>query len=179
MDAALKESARSRFPPRRPLRRSPVRPPLPSGFRLLLQPPAPLEAPIRAPIRGRTPATPGGLQGGTAAGTGMVLTSAGAILTNNHVIDGATRISVQIAGTGRTYAATVVGKDVAEDVAVVQLQGAAGLKVAPFGDSGKVSIGDRVVSLGNALGRAGPPSPSPALVVALRPAITPTDPPPG
>jgi S1-C subfamily serine protease len=117
-----------------------------------------------------------GFQGGTAAGTGMVLTSTGAILTNNHVIDGATRISVQIAGTGRTYAATVVGKDVAEDVAVVQLQGAAGLKVAPFGDSGKVSIGDRVVSLGNALGRAGPPSVSQGFVVGLGRDITATDP---
>src|SRR2546425_161876 len=83
-----------------------------------------------------------GFQGGTAAGTGMVLTSTGVILTNNHVIDGATRISVQIAGAGRSYAATVVGTDVAEDVAVIQLQGAAGLKVAPFGDSGKVLIGD-------------------------------------
>jgi len=117
-----------------------------------------------------------GFQGGTAAGTGIVLTSTGAILTNNHVIDGATRISVQIAGTGRTYAATVVGKDVAEDVAVVQLQGAAGLKVAPFGDSGKVSIGDRVVSLGNALGRAGPPSVSQGFVVGLGRDITATDP---
>ena len=117
-----------------------------------------------------------GFQGGTAAGTGMVLTSTGAILTNNHVIDGATRISVQIAGAGRSYAATVVGTDVAEDVAVIQLQGAAGLKVAPFGDSGKVLIGDRVVSLGNALGRAGPPSVSQGFVVGLGRDITATDP---
>ena len=117
-----------------------------------------------------------GFQGGTAAGTGMVLTSTGVILTNNHVIDGATRISVQIAGAGRSYAATVVGTDVAEDVAVIQLQGAAGLKVAPFGDSGKVLIGDRVVSLGNALGRAGPPSVSQGFVVGLGRDITATDP---
>ena len=117
-----------------------------------------------------------GFQGGTAAGTGMVLTSTGAILTNNHVIDGATRISVQIGGTGRSYAATIVGTDVAEDVAVIQLQGAAGLKVAPFGDSGKVMIGDRVVSLGNALGRAGPPSVSQGFVVGLGRDITATDP---
>jgi len=117
-----------------------------------------------------------GFQGGTAAGTGMVLTATGAILTNNHVIDGAMRISVQIAGAGRTYAATVVGTDVAEDVAVIQLQGAAGLKVAPFGDSGKVAIGDRVVSLGNALGRAGPPSVSQGFVVGLGRDITATDP---
>ena len=117
-----------------------------------------------------------GFQGGTAAGTGMVLTSTGEILTNNHVIDGATRISVQIAGAGRTYPATVVGTDVAEDVAVIQLQGAAGLKVAPFGDSGRVVVGDRVVSLGNALGRAGPPSVSQGLVVGLGRDITATDP---
>ncbi|HYR63642.1 MAG TPA: trypsin-like peptidase domain-containing protein [Actinomycetota bacterium] len=117
-----------------------------------------------------------GFQGGTAAGTGMVLTSTGAILTNNHVIDGAVSISVQVAGVGHTYPATVVGRDVPEDVAVIQLQGASGLRVAPFGDSSHVLIGDRVVALGNALGRAGPPSVSQGLVVALDRAITATDP---
>ena len=61
-------------------------------------------------------------------------------------------------------------------MAVIQLQGAAGLKVAPFGDSGKVLIGDRVVSLGNALGRAGPPSVSQGFVVGLGRDITATDP---
>lgn len=115
-------------------------------------------------------------QGGTAAGTGMILTSTGAILTNNHVIDGATQISVQIAGTGRSYAATLVNTDPAEDVAVLQLQGASGLRVAPFGDSARVALGDRVVALGNALGRAGPPSVSQGLVVGLNRDITATDP---
>jgi S1-C subfamily serine protease len=117
-----------------------------------------------------------GFQGGTAAGTGMVLSSAGAILTNNHVIDGATHISVQIGGAGRSYPATIVGTDVAEDVAVIQLQGASGLRVAPFGDSSKVLVGDRVVSLGNALGRAGPPSVSQGVVVGLNRDITASDP---
>jgi S1-C subfamily serine protease len=117
-----------------------------------------------------------GFQGGTAAGTGMVLSSTGTILTNNHVIDGATRISVQIGGAGRAYTATIVGTDLAEDVAVIQLQGASGLKVAPFGDSSKVVVGDRVVALGNALGRAGPPSISQGLVVGLNRDITASDP---
>jgi S1-C subfamily serine protease len=117
-----------------------------------------------------------GFQGGTAAGTGMVLSSNGAILTNNHVIDGATRISVQVGGAGRAYTATIVGTDVAEDVAVIQLQGASGLKAAPFGDSSRVLVGDRVVSLGNALGRAGPPSVSQGLVVGLNRDITASDP---
>jgi S1-C subfamily serine protease len=117
-----------------------------------------------------------GFQGGTAAGTGMVLSSTGTILTNNHVIDGATRISVQIGGTGRAYTATIVGTDVPEDVAVIQLQGASGLKVAPFGDSSKVLVGDRVVALGNALGRAGPPSISQGFVVGLNRDITASDP---
>jgi S1-C subfamily serine protease len=117
-----------------------------------------------------------GFQGGTAAGTGMVLSPTGTILTNNHVIDGATRISVQVGGTGRAYAATIVGTDVAQDVAVIQLQGASGLKVAPFGDSSKVLVGDRVVALGNALGRAGPPSISQGLVVGLNRDITASDP---
>src|SRR6266487_4428990 len=65
-----------------------------------------------------------GYQNCRAAGTGMVLTSSGEILTNNHVIEGATAISVTDIGNGRTYAATVVGYDQAADIAVLQLQGA-------------------------------------------------------
>src|SRR5580692_11380267 len=57
-----------------------------------------------------------------AAGTGMVLTSSGEVLTNNHVIEGATSISVTDIGNGNTYSATVVGYDRNDDVAVLQLQ---------------------------------------------------------
>ena len=61
-----------------------------------------------------------------AAGTGIVLTSTGEVLTNNHVIDGATSISVTDVGNGRVYPATIVGYDRSADVAVIQLQGASG-----------------------------------------------------
>src|ERR1700744_4670608 len=63
-----------------------------------------------------------GYQSATAEGTGMVLTSTGEILTNNHVIDGATSIKVTDIGNGKTYTATVVGYDATKDIAVLQLQ---------------------------------------------------------
>ena len=71
-----------------------------------------------------------------AAGTGIVLTSNGEILTNNHVIDGATSISVTDIGNGQTYKANVVGYDRTGDVAVVQLVGASGLKTASIATAG-------------------------------------------
>src|ERR1700688_2450672 len=67
-----------------------------------------------------------GYNGGEAAGTGMVLTSTGEVLTNNHVIDGATSISVTDVGNGKTYTATVVGTDKTNDIAVLRLAGASG-----------------------------------------------------
>jgi S1-C subfamily serine protease len=113
-----------------------------------------------------------GYQGGAAAGTGMVLTSSGEILTNNHVVAGATRIRVTVVTTGRTYTAQVVGTDPADDVAVLQLQGASGLKVIGTGDSSKVSAGTPVVALGNALGAGGTPSVVEGNVIAVNQTIT-------
>src|SRR5437870_1394062 len=75
--------------------------------------------------------------GGSGAGTGMVLTSSGEVLTNNHVIANATSIRVQIGGTGATHTATVLGYDVADDVALLQIQGVSGLKTVTLADSGK------------------------------------------
>ena len=92
----------------------------------------------------------------------MVLTPSGEVLTNNHVVQGATRISVTDIGNGRTYSASVVGYDRTSDVAVLQLQGASGLQTVPLGDSSTVSVGARVVALGNAGGRGGPPMSPPA-----------------
>ena len=71
-----------------------------------------------------------GYQSARAAGTGMVLTSNGEILTNNHVVRGATSITVTVVSTGKTYKASVVGTDPTEDVAVLQLSGASGLQTA-------------------------------------------------
>jgi S1-C subfamily serine protease len=116
-----------------------------------------------------------GLQQATSAGTGIVLTSNGEILTNNHVIEGATAINVTDIGNGRTYTATVVGYDASHDVAVLQLQGASGLTVASLGDSSSVRVGDNVVALGNAGGKGGTPSVAAGTVTALNQSITASD----
>ncbi|MDQ6615562.1 MAG: S1C family serine protease [Actinomycetota bacterium] len=116
-----------------------------------------------------------GYQGGAAAGTGMVLTSSGEVLTNNHVVKGATTISVTIPSTRRTYSATVVGTDPTEDVAVIQLRGASGLKTIPIGNSGTVTSGDAVVAMGNAGGVGGAPSVVTGTVQAVDQTITASD----
>lgn len=87
-----------------------------------------------------------------AAGTGIILTSNGEILTNNHVVEGSTSIKVTIASTGKTYAATVVGTDATDDVAVLQLTGASGLTTASIDSSGSIAVGDGVTAVGNAGG---------------------------
>jgi S1-C subfamily serine protease len=88
-----------------------------------------------------------------AAGTGMVLTSNGEVLTNNHVIESSTSVSATIPATGRTYQAKVLGYDKTGDIALIQLQGASGLRTIPVGDSGTVRNGAAVVAMGNAEGR--------------------------
>ncbi len=93
-----------------------------------------------------------GYQSAEAAGTGIVLTSDGLVLTNNHVVEGSTEISVTVAATGETYAATVVGTDSTHDVAVLQLADASGLTTAPLDDDGDVAVGDAVTAVGNAEG---------------------------
>ena len=107
-----------------------------------------------------------------AAGTGMVLTANGEILTNNHVISGATTISVTIVSTGKTFKASVVGTDPTDDVAVLQLSGASGLATAKLGDSTKVAVGDAVTAVGNAGGTGGVPSAASGSVTALNQTIT-------
>jgi S1-C subfamily serine protease len=112
---------------------------------------------------------------GSAAGTGIVLTSSGEVLTNNHVVEDATHIQVTLVSTGASYTGSVVGYDVADDVAVVQLKGASGLPTAAIGDASKVSVGDTVVALGNALGAGGTPSVAQGSVLALNRSITASD----
>jgi S1-C subfamily serine protease len=86
-----------------------------------------------------------------AAGTGMVLTSTGEVLTNRHVVDGETSISVTVPATGRTYAARVVGISTTTDVAVVQLENVSGLATVKT-SSDTVDVGDAVGGVGNAGG---------------------------
>ena len=88
-----------------------------------------------------------------AAGTGMVVNADGLVLTNNHVIDGSTKISATVVSTGKTYVAKAIGYDKTGDVALIELQSASGLTTAPIGDSSSVKAGDPVVALGNAGGR--------------------------
>jgi S1-C subfamily serine protease len=116
-----------------------------------------------------------GYQQEEAAGTGIVLTSSGEILTNNHVIDGATTISVTDIGNGKTYSATVVGYDTTKDIAVLQLHGASGLQTATIGNSSNVSVGETVVGIGNAGGTGGTPSAAGGTVTALDKSITASD----
>ena len=82
----------------------------------------------------------------------MVVNASGAVLTNNHVIDGSTQLSVQIDGSGKTYGAVVLGTDATDDVALLQLEGATNLKTVALGNSGAIAVGDPVVAIGNALG---------------------------
>ena len=116
-----------------------------------------------------------GYQGAEGAGTGIVLTSNGEILTNNHVINGATSIRVTDVGNGRTYAAKVVGYDSTQDVAVLQLVGASGLRTASIGNSGSLKVGQPVVAIGNAGGAGGTPSAAGGSITALNQSITASD----
>ncbi|MGH9088841.1 MAG: DMT family transporter [Acidimicrobiales bacterium] len=115
-----------------------------------------------------------GYQNGQAAGTGMVLTASGEVLTNNHVIEGATKISVTDLGNGTTYPATVVGYDRSLDVAVIQLEGASGLQTVAT-DTSTTSVGEAVVGIGNAGGLGGKPATAGGSVVALDQSITASD----
>ena len=91
-------------------------------------------------------------QNAAAAGTGIVLTSSGRILTNNHVIAGATTIRVVVPKTTHTYTARVAGYDTTADVAVLQLQKASNLKTVTTGDASSLKLGARVTAVGNAGG---------------------------
>jgi S1-C subfamily serine protease len=116
-----------------------------------------------------------GYQDATAKGTGIVLTSNGEILTNNHVINGATSVTVTDIANGKTYKASVVGYDESHDIAVLQLSGASGLTTATTGDSSTVTVGTKVVALGNAGGVDGTPAVAAGSVTALNQSITASD----
>ncbi len=111
-------------------------------------------------------------QSETAEGTGMVLNSNGLVLTNNHVINGATAIKATEVTTGKTYTARVVGYDAAEDVALLQLQNASGLKTVSVGNSAQVSLGTPVLAIGNAGGQGGNPTIAPGIINATNRTIT-------
>jgi S1-C subfamily serine protease len=114
-----------------------------------------------------------GYNNAVGAGTGIVIDSNGVVLTNNHVISGATDINAFSLGDGRTYGVDVVGYDRTQDVAVLQLRGAGGLPTAAVG--GGVAIGERLIAMGNAGGGGGAPSAVSGRVVALNQSVSATD----
>lgn len=116
-----------------------------------------------------------GYQNARAAGTGIVLSSDGEVLTNHHVVEGATSITVTDIGNGKTYTASVVGYDVQHDIAVLKLKDASGLQTAKTGNSDQVKLGDQVAGVGNAGGTGGTPSYAAGKVTGLNQAITATD----
>jgi S1-C subfamily serine protease len=116
-----------------------------------------------------------GYEKATAEGTGIVLTSTGEILTNNHVVEGATSIKVRDVGNGKTYTAKVVGYDETDDVAVIQLENASGLTTANLGNSSTVSVGSKVVGLGNAGGGNSTPVVAAGTVTGLNQSIQASD----
>jgi len=116
-----------------------------------------------------------GYQDIQAAGTGIVLTSNGEILTNNHVIAGATTITATDIGNGKTYTATVVGYDRTGDVAVLQLKSASGLATASLADSSKVAVGAAVTGIGNAGGTGLTPTAAAGSITGINQSVTASD----
>ncbi|MDR7252916.1 S1-C subfamily serine protease [Nocardioides sp. BE266] len=111
---------------------------------------------------------------GTAAGTGMVLESDGLVVTNHHVVEGATSVEVTVATTGETYDATVVGTDSRRDVAVLQLEDASGLTTVTTSTDG-LSTGDAITAVGDAGGDGGDLTAAAGTVTDLRDSITVSD----
>ena len=103
--------------------------------------------------------TTGVLRGGSSsvegAGTGMILTSDGEVLTNNHVIAGATSVTVTLFGQTNALPARVIGTDPTQDLALVQIENEHGLPTVLLGDSNQALVGDNVLAIGNALALSG------------------------
>ncbi|MEV5339051.1 trypsin-like peptidase domain-containing protein [Streptomyces sp. NPDC052676] len=91
---------------------------------------------------------------GSSTGSGVIITSDGEIITNNHVVSGASRITVTTSD-GTEYTARVVGTDSGKDLALIKLENASGLKAATLGDSDGVQVGDQVVAIGSPEGLTG------------------------
>jgi len=109
----------------------------------------------------------GGVTEGEATGTGVVVTSGGEILTNAHVVEGASEVRVRFAGDTEPVIATVLAADAGNDLALLQVN-AAGLTAATFAKPGSVRVGDQVVAIGYALALDGGPSVTTGIVSALR-----------
>jgi len=105
----------------------------------------------------------------------MVISSTGLVLTNNHVIDQSTSVSAQLVTSGRTYTAKVIGYNSTDDVALLQLEGASGLKTVSLSNSAEAKVGEAVLALGNAGGKGGLPSTAQGTIQALNQSIKASD----
>ena len=106
-------------------------------------------------------------QGAAGAGTGILLDPNGDVLTNNHVIEGATEINAVSLANSTSYAADVIGFDRANDIAVIRLRGAGGLPTANLGTSSTLEVGQPIAAIGNSNGTGGAPSFAPGKVTQL------------
>lgn len=107
-----------------------------------------------------------GARGGTGTGTGVIITTDGEILTNAHVIEGATSVRVRLPGETEPRSADVLASDPGNDLALLRID-ATGLQPATFADPDSVQVGDEVVAMGFALGLDGGPSVTSGIVSAL------------
>lgn len=104
---------------------------------------------------------------GSAAGTGVIISSDGEVMTNAHVVEGATSVKVTLAGESQARDATVVGADTANDLALLKISGVSNLPAAELGKSSDVRVGDDVVAIGNALALKGGPTVTRGIISAL------------
>ncbi len=114
-------------------------------------------------------------QGATGTGTGIIIDPSGEVLTNNHVIEGATEITAISLANSVTYQVDVIGFDRANDIALVRLRGAGGLPIANLGTSSSVAVGDPIAAIGNSNGPGAPPSYAPGAVTQLGASVRASD----
>lgn len=141
-----------------------------------LRPPAPLDALAAVGQVGPTIVDVDaklGYQSAVGAGTGIVI-GPSTILTNNHVVAGATDLTVRSIGNGQTFPASVIGYDRSHDIAVLAI-GGGGLQPANIGNSDTVTVGEPIVSMGNAAGAGGAPSAVDGRVIALHQTVSASD----
>jgi S1-C subfamily serine protease len=118
----------------------------------------------------------GGSQTSLDEGTGMIITSNGEIITNNHVVSEASTITVNLNGSVKDLPARVIGTDPSDDVALIQVSGESGLPTVSFDRSANVKVGDGVVAIGNALGLSGGPTVTAGIISAEGRGLTIQDP---